>query len=69
MNDLTPRQKQVLAFIKSYLKSEGIPPTRQEISNHFGWKYGNAAQCHLILMANKKAIRLIPGTSRGIVIL
>ena len=69
MNPLTKQQQRVLDFVKAYIKKNTIPPTRQEISNHFGWKHANAAQAHLDLIERKGAIRLMAGTSRGIVIL
>ena len=66
MNKLTPRQKEVLAFIKSYIGETGYPPTRADIANELGFKSANASEEHLKALARKGAIEMIPGTSRGI---
>ena len=66
MNKLTPRQAEVLAFIKSYIGETGYPPTRADIANELGFKSANASEEHLKALARKGAIEMIPGTSRGI---
>lgn len=66
MNKLTPRQAQVLDFIKSYIDETGYPPTRADIANELGFKSANASEEHLKALARKGAIEMIPGTSRGI---
>ncbi len=66
MNKLTPRQGEVLDFIKSYIDDTGYPPTRADIANKLGFKSANAAEEHLKALARKGAIEMIPGTSRGI---
>ena len=66
MNKLTPRQEEVLAFIKSYIGETGYPPTRADIANELGFKSANASEEHLKALARKGAIEMIPGTSRGI---
>ncbi|MDG2155014.1 MAG: transcriptional repressor LexA [Gammaproteobacteria bacterium] len=66
MNDLTPRQAQVLAFIRESIELDGMPPTRAEIAGHLGVKSANAAEEHLRALQRKNVIELVPGTSRGI---
>lgn len=66
MNKLTPRQSEVLDFIKSYMDETGYPPTRAEIARQLGFKSANASEEHLKALARKGAIEMIPGTSRGI---
>ena len=66
MNKLTPRQAEVLAFIKSYIDDTGYPPTRADIAKELGFKSANASEEHLKALARKGAIEMIPGTSRGI---
>lgn len=66
---LTPIQRRVLHYIRSYAKSNGYPPTRQEITNHFGWTGRNGAQQHLELIEKKGYIELTPAISRGIKVL
>jgi repressor LexA len=66
MNKLTPRQSEVLEFIKSYIEETGYPPTRADIAKELGFKSANASEEHLKALARKGAIEMIPGTSRGI---
>lgn len=66
MIKLTPRQTEVLDFIKSYLEDTGYPPTRADIAKELGFKSANASEEHLKALARKGAIEIIPGTSRGI---
>ena len=44
---LTPRQQEILDFIRSTLELLGAPPTRAEICNAFGFASPNAAEEHL----------------------
>ena len=66
MISLTPRQEQILDYIKEYLQETGYPPTRSEIAGEMGFKSPNAAEEHLRALARKGAIEMMPGTSRGI---
>ncbi|MFW5926899.1 MAG: transcriptional repressor LexA [Wenzhouxiangella sp.] len=64
---LTARQREILDYIHQCVDIEGMPPTRAEIVEHFGFASPNAAQCHLRALATHGAIELRPGTARGIV--
>jgi repressor LexA len=66
MLKLTPRQSEILDFIKSSLEANGYPPTRAEIAQQLGFKSPNAAEEHLKALARKGAIEMTPGASRGI---
>ncbi|AOE84680.1 transcriptional repressor LexA [Pseudomonas sp. TCU-HL1] len=66
MLKLTPRQAEILAFIKRCLEDNGFPPTRAEIAQQLGFKSPNAAEEHLKALARKGAIEMTPGASRGI---
>ena len=66
MEDLTPRQRQVLVFIQDSLAEQGLPPTRAEIAEALGFKSANAAEEHLRALQRKGVIELRPGASRGI---
>ncbi len=66
MIKLTPRQSEILAFIKRSLEDNGYPPTRAEIAQELGFKSPNAAEEHLKALSRKGAIEMTPGTSRGI---
>ncbi len=63
---LTPRQTQIVNFIRQVIISTGFPPTRAEISSEFGFKSANAAEEHLRALAKKGVIVLTAGASRGI---
>lgn len=66
MKAITPRQQQVLDFVKAFGAENERPPTRAEIAKHFGFKSDNAAQEHLAALARKGFIRLCGNTARGI---
>ena len=66
MANLTARQAEILAFIKSSIEDQGLPPTRAEIAQKLGFKSPNAAEEHVKALARKGAIEMIPGASRGI---
>ena len=63
---LTKRQKEVLRFISDHIDSIGFPPTRNELSKHFGFRSPNAAESHLRALEHKGVIRIEAGRSRGI---
>ena len=65
-NPLTARQQSIFDFIRRHIESEGMPPTRAEISSAFGFSSPNAAESHLRALAQKGAIRLEAGSARGI---
>ena len=66
MIKLTPRQQEILDFIRNSLEVLGAPPTRAEIANAFGFASHNAAEEHLKALAKKGVIVLEPGSARGI---
>lgn len=66
MKDLTPRQEEILNLIREWIETTGVPPTRVEIAQRFGFSSPNAAEQHLKVLAKKGVLDLVPGTSRGI---
>jgi repressor LexA len=66
MVKLTPRQQEILDFIRNTVEVLGAPPTRAEISSAFGFASPNAAEEHLKALAKKGSIVLEPGAARGI---
>jgi repressor LexA len=66
LKPLTPRQQQIFDLIKENITDTGMPPTRAEIADFFGFKSANAAEEHLKALAKKGYIEMLPGTSRGI---
>ena len=69
MDDLTPRQAEILALRQEYIYDEGYPPTRMEIAEAFGFRSPNAAEEHLRALERKGYIELLQGSSRGIRVL
>jgi repressor LexA len=66
MQDLTPRQSEILALIQKTIRETGMPPTRAEIAAALGFRSINAAEEHLRALERKGVLELLPGTSRGI---
>ena len=66
MDELTPRQEQILRLIREQVASLGLPPTRAEICRAMGFRSPNAAEEHLRALARKGAIEMLAGASRGI---
>ena len=63
---LTTRQQQILDLIRERVATTGLPPTRAEIRQAFGFASPNAAEGHLRALARKGAIELSEGIARGI---
>jgi repressor LexA len=63
---LTPRQRQILDWIRGFLEARGMPPTRAEIAAGLGFSTPSSAEDHLQALAKKGAIELVPGASRGL---
>jgi repressor LexA len=66
MPDLTRKQLEVLNFIRRFMESDGLPPTRGEIAEGLGLKNRQGIDQHLRALESKGAIELVPGISRGI---
>ena len=66
---LTPRQKQILKFISEFIENNKFPPTRSELSAHFGFRSPNAAESHLRALEAKSMIGIERGAARGITLL
>jgi repressor LexA len=66
MQQLTPRQSEVLELVRRHIDDTGYPPTRADIARELGFRSPNAAEEHLRALHRKGAIEMIPGTSRGI---
>src|SRR6266700_2351529 len=64
--ELTPKQRKVLNFVRKSIQKTGFPPTRTEIAKAFSYSSPNAAQEHLRILDRKGAIELTPSASRGI---
>lgn len=50
---LTPRQKEILDFIRSYRGKSGVSPTQREICEEFGYSSFGTLQKHIRLLLDK----------------
>lgn len=66
MDELTPRQQQILDFIRQEIALNGMPPTIAEIAAAMQVNSTNGIRGHLQALEKKGAIVLVPGASRGI---
>lgn len=64
---LTPRQEEVLAFLRSS-QAGGLMPSTREIQLHFGFASQTAAVDVLRALERKGVLRRVPGKARGIVL-
>jgi repressor LexA len=66
---LTSRQREILKFISEFIEKNKFPPTRSELSGHFGFRSPNAAEAHLRALEKKSVIGIERGAARGIILL
>jgi len=66
MEELTPRQSEILKLVRELTEVSGYPPTRAEIAEKMGFRSVNAAEQHLRALEKKGAIDIEAGASRGI---
>jgi repressor LexA len=63
---LSPKQLEVLEFIRAFIREHHSPPTRGEIAEGLGLKNRQGIDQHLRALETKGAVELISGISRGI---
>ena len=63
---LTKRQKEVLDFIKSFIRDNGYAPSIDEIRGKFDLSSVATVHKHLKFLEKKNAIRRVPNQSRAI---
>lgn len=63
---LTHRQEQILEWIRSFIDSRGMPPTRAEIATALGFSTPSSAEDHLQALAKKGVLDIVAGAARGI---
>jgi repressor LexA len=68
MEELTPRQSQVLAFITGFIDTHGYPPTLREIAAHLEINGTLGVMRHLQALEKKGYLTKTAGSSRGIVL-
>lgn len=62
----TRRQTEILEFIRAQVRTSGVPPTREDIAERFGFTSRSSAQEHLVALARRGYLVLMPGSARGI---
>ena len=65
-DDPTPRQAEILAFIRRQLDEAGVPPTLHEIAGAFGLASANGVAKHVQALEAKGHLAVTPHKSRGI---
>jgi repressor LexA len=63
---LTRRQKQILDFLQSYIRTHGIAPSFEEIADHFSFSSLATVHEHLTNLERQGRIRRAHNLSRGI---
>lgn len=53
MKNLTPKQQQILSYIRVFTHKNGKGPSVREIGRHFGIKSPNGVRDHLIALERK----------------
>ena len=60
---LTQRQREVLTFIKNYIRDKGYPPTRQDIGTGMGFSV-KGAQDHVVALVRKGYLEQLSDSPR-----
>jgi repressor LexA len=63
---LTKSQERILIFIQSRIQQQNMPPTYDEIAEHFSFHSKNAARDHVQALIRKGFLTHLPGKSRGL---
>src|SRR2546423_370978 len=66
MDDLTPRQRRIVAFIRETLKERGYPPTVREIGEAVGLTSSSSVHSQLENLERKGYLRKDPTKPRAI---
>lgn len=65
----TPRQREILRFIRSFIHDFGYPPTMREIGAAFGIASTNGVTDHLKALVRRGKLKVEFGKSRAIKVL
>jgi SOS-response transcriptional repressor LexA len=63
---LTPKQASLLAWITSFITTNGFPPSTREIAAGMGWSAAHAVQDMLRILVRKGYVLQTPRVSRGL---
>jgi repressor LexA len=64
---LTARQQELLDYLRSYQRSEGVMPSTRDIQRHFGFSSQTAAMSHLRALEKKGVIQRHAHKARAVV--
>jgi repressor LexA len=65
MDELTPRQQEILDYLRDFQERHGYPPSRREVAGHFRI-YPGSVQDHLKALVRKGHLEREPNRSRGL---
>jgi SOS-response transcriptional repressor LexA len=65
---LTPRQKEVLDWIRAFIQRERMAPTLRELCSGFGFSSTQGASCHLQALEEKGFLTHKKGCPRSILL-
>ncbi len=65
---LSPRQQQLLDFLRSEQQLHGLMPSSREVQRHFGFSSQTAAMDLLRALERKGRIRRLPGKARAVIL-
>ena len=66
MKKLTDRQRETLEQIRAYMRQNGFPPSRKELSERLGLSHPSSVDVHLTALQTKGWIELRRDAKRGI---
>lgn len=64
---LTDRQQELLDYLRSHQRREGVMPSTRDIQRHFGFSSQTAAMSHLRALEKKGVIQRHPHKARAVV--
>lgn len=65
-DQLTDRQREVLAYIRAHMQADGVPPTLQQIADAFGFAQACAARKHVVKLREAGFLHVRPNEARGL---
>lgn len=62
----TPRQREILSYVDTVVRTAGRPPTLREIGEHFGISSTNAITDHLVALERRGLVVRYEGQARSV---
>jgi repressor LexA len=66
MNELTPRQQEILGFIQQSQQNQGVTPNLRDIARHFGFRSMSSVVDHVRALRQKGALTHQPRRARSL---